>query len=95
MLREWRKKWDAGAFEEVKADASKKIHDVRRLNGGGLRSPYANTIDQKLYVWVKEQHQKGLVVKDKYLTYKALSIALELDIECFTASKGYISRPGI
>jgi Tc5 transposase DNA-binding domain len=91
-LREWRKKRDAGAFEEVKADASKKIHDVRRLSGGGLKSPYADTIDQKLYTWVKQQNQKGLVVKDKYLTYKALSIAVELDIEGFTASKGYISR---
>jgi len=82
-LREWRKKLDAGAFEEVKADASKKIHDVRRLSGGGLKSPYADTIDQKLYTWVKQQNQKGLVLKDKYLTYKTLSIAVELDIEGF------------
>ena len=71
---------------------SKKIHDVRRLSGGGLKSHYADTIDQKLYTLVKEQHQKGLVVKDKYLKYKALSIAVELDIGGFTASKGYISR---
>ena len=60
-LREWRKKRDAGAFEEVKADASKKIHDVRRCHGGGLKSPYAYWIDQKLYMWVNEQNQKGLV----------------------------------
>ena len=94
-LREWRKKLDAGAFEEVKADASKKIHDVRRLSGGGLKYPYAHTIDQKLYTLVNKHNQKGLVVKDKYLMYKALNIAFELDIEGFTASKGYISRPGI
>jgi len=76
----------------VKADASKKIHDVRRLNGGGVKSPYADMIDHKLYTWVKEENKKGLVVKDKYLMYKSLSIAVELDIEGFTASKGYISR---
>lgn len=91
-LSNWRKQRDAGAFEEVKVDASVKIHEVRRLSGGGCKSPYADTIDQKLYAWIMEQNQKGLVVKDKYLMYKALNIAVELDIEGFTASKGYISR---
>jgi len=38
----------------VKADASKKIHDVKRLNGGGLKSPDADMIHQKLYTWLKE-----------------------------------------
>jgi hypothetical protein len=52
----------------------------RKLRGGGSKSPYANTIDQKLYAWIMEQNQKGLVVKDKYLMYKALNIAVELDI---------------
>ncbi len=76
----------------MKVDASVKIHEVRRLSGGRCKSPYADTIDQKLYAWIMEQNQKGLVVKDKYLMYKALNIAVELDIEGFTASKGYISR---
>lgn len=90
-LGNWRKQWDAGAFEEVNADASVKIHEVRRLSGGGCKSPYVD-IDQKLYAWVMEQNQKGLVVKDKYLTCKALRIAAELDVQGFSASKGYISR---
>ena len=60
-LREWRKKLDAGAFEELKAVASKKIHDVRRLSGGGLKSPYADTIDQKLYTWVNKQIKRALL----------------------------------
>ena len=40
-LSNWRKQQDAGAFEEVKVDASVKIHEVRRLSGGGCKSPYA------------------------------------------------------
>jgi hypothetical protein len=87
----WRKQQDAGAFEEVKADAPKKTYDVRKLTGGGCKSPYADMIDQKLYTWVKEQ-QKGLVVKDKNHTCKALTIVVDLEIEGFTASKRYISR---
>lgn len=62
-----------------------------RKVGCGMKPQYPE-LDKELFEWVLKQNQIGLVVKDKYLTAKALHFAAAHGYTEFRASSGYIQN---
>jgi len=60
------------------------------MSGGG-RKPNA-ALDASLLEWVKERGNKGLRIKDRFLTIKAKVLAKELGMTDFKASHGFIAN---
>lgn len=89
MLTDWLRRKDdlIGALE----DHSKSLATMRRISSGCRTIPYPE-LDLLLKEWIYDRNKKGLVVKDKYLKKKALTIARELSISGFTCSGGFIDN---
>jgi Tc5 transposase DNA-binding domain len=54
------------------------------------RPPNSEELEDRLHVWVLQQRTKGLMVSDADLAEKAKAIALDIQLENFRASRGWI-----
>ncbi|KAG0442251.1 hypothetical protein DMUE_0410 [Dictyocoela muelleri] len=72
-------------------NSNKSISLSRRVIGNDRSIPYPE-IDIMLKNWVQYMNKKGLVIKNKYLKNKTLSIERSLDITKFSYSGGYIYK---
>ncbi len=90
-IREWKE--DREKFEAVLKAHDKSIKRVRRVGNAGPKTPF-QAVETQLLQWTKEQNEKGLIVKDKYLKAKSLKIAraLNIGVEQFKASEGFIAN---
>ena len=88
MLRKWKKA--RPTIEQTAEDTSSSVLNIRRAPGAGSKPNLE--LENRLYDWFKTRREKNLRVKDKYLTRMALSIASDLGLNTFKASKGFLDR---
>jgi hypothetical protein len=95
-LRGWLKKKQE--LEDALKDQEIETRKVRRLSGGG-RKPLLETMEEELFLWIKEKNMKGLRVKDQYIAQKAKNLFNQLKLDgaiddgiIFSASPGWVSR---